>query len=386
MKRALARRILLEQGIAYALTDRQLRVMEVGGAIEVLLGDSTGFADRSLTDLVPELAGSEVALADILAGDLPRLELSWINREVADGRTLYLTMVDLPYRDEQGQIVGLLHMVQDCTEAGVLKQHLSQSRNELRLAQELLTGQNLELASANTELRRLDELKSTFVAVAAHELRTPLTAIQGYAEMLVDHDVGTLSDRQREYLLIVQSSALRLSHVANSLLDVTRIETGRVDLVLEPCDLAALVRGVAETYQSEVLTRAHQLTLHAAPDLPLALCDPARTEQIVGNLLSNATKYTPPGGHIEVAIERAQTDGFLQVSVADDGVGIGPEDQGKLFNRFFRATSATQTDASGVGLGLYITRSLVELHGGRVWLESHLGKGSRFYVTLPIAE
>jgi signal transduction histidine kinase len=131
-------------------------------------------------------------------------------------------MVDLPYRDEQGQIVGLLHMVQDCTEAGVLKQHLSQSRNELRLAQELLTGQNLELASANTELRRLDELKSTFVAVAAHELRTPLTAIQGYAEMLVDHDVGTLSDRQREYLLIVQSSALRLSHVANSLLDVTR--------------------------------------------------------------------------------------------------------------------------------------------------------------------
>lgn len=386
MNLTLARRILLECGIAYAIADRQLRVVEVGGATEVLLGGSADFVGRSLVDLVPELAGSEPALADILAGELPRLEMAWINRETADNQTVYLNIIDLPQRDEQGQIVGLLHLVHNCTDAGTLKQALSQSRNELRLAQEKLTYQNQELATANAELRRLDDLKSTFVAVAAHELRTPLTAIQGYVEMLVDRDVGPLSDRQRDYLLIVQSSALRLSHIANSMLDVTRIEAGRMDLVLEPTDLCALVQRVADEYQAQLAARAQRLTLHPASGLPLALCDPTRTEQIVGNLLSNASKYSPHERHIDIAIERAQTDGFLQVSVADAGVGIEPEDQDKLFRRFFRAASATLTDASGAGLGLYITRSLVELHGGRIWFESEPGQGSTFYVTLPIAE
>jgi signal transduction histidine kinase len=370
--------ILLDRGIACAITDQQLRVREVGGAIEILEGDSTGWLGRPLLDLVPELVGSESALAAILAGELPRLELSLINRETAAGRTLYLTMVNLPYRDQQGQIVGLLYLVEDHTEAGILKQHLSQSRNDLRLAQEQLAEQNLELATANAELRRLDDLKSTFVSVAAHELRTPLAAIQGYVEMLVDEDVGPLSAEQREYLAIVQNSAQRLLHITSSLLDVTRI--------LQPTDLPALVQGVAAEYESQVAAKTQHLTLDHAPGLPPALCDPSRTAQIVGNLLSNAIKYTPSGGHIHIGVDRAEEDGFLQVSVADDGVGIAPEDQDMLFKRFFRATSAAETRASGAGLGLYITRSLVELQGGRIWFESKLNKGSAFHVTLPIAE
>jgi signal transduction histidine kinase len=376
----------MDRRVAYAIADRQLQVREVGGTVAILQGDPDGWLGQSLLDLVPELVGSEPALADILDGRLPRLELAWINRETADGQTLYLTMVDLPYRDEKGHIVGLLHVVEDCTEAGILRQHLSQSRNELRLAQEQLARRNLELATANVELKRLDELKSTFVSVAAHELRAPLAAIQGYVEMLVDEDVGPLSAGQREYLGIVQNSTERLFHLTSSLLDLTRIEAGRMDLVLQPTDLPALVQKVAAEHESQVMVKAQHLTLQPTGELPPALCDLTRTAQIIGNLLSNAIKYTPRGGHIHVGVDRAEEDGFLQVSVVDDGVGIGTEDQAMLFKRFFRAASSTETRASGAGLGLYITRLLVELQGGRIWFESKLNEGSVFHVTLPIAE
>ncbi|MGD9316429.1 MAG: histidine kinase dimerization/phospho-acceptor domain-containing protein, partial [Anaerolineae bacterium] len=236
---AFAQRILQDRKIAYALCDRELRVLEVGGAIEILEGGPAGWLGRSLVDLAPELVGSEPALADILAGARLRQELAWVNRETAEGRTVYLTMVDLPHHDAEGEIAGLLHLVEDRTEAGILKQNLSQSRNELRLAQDILTLQNLVLATANAELRRLDELKSVFVSVAAHELRSPLTAILGYVEMLVDGHVGPLGDVQREYLAVVQDSARRLVDITSSLLDVTRIEAGRVDLALQPTDLPA---------------------------------------------------------------------------------------------------------------------------------------------------
>jgi len=386
MEPTLIQRMLLDRKVAYALTDRQLRVTEVGGDLAVLEEGAAGWLGRSLLDLVPELAAGEPTLADVMSGALPRFELAWINREMADGRTAYLTMVELPYWDEKGQIAGVLHLVQDSTEAGILQQQLSQHGNELRLAQEQLARQNLDLAAANVELRRLDELKSNFVAVAAHELRSPLAVIQGYVEMLADGDVGPLSGGQQEYLGAIQNSTRRLLHLTNSLLDVTRIEAGRVDLVLQPTDLPALVRTAAAEFQPQLTARRQLLTLHFAPELPPALCDPTRAVQIVGNLVSNAIKYTPEQGHIRIAVQAAAEEGFLQVSVADDGIGIASGDQDKLFDRFFRAASAAQIGAGGTGLGLYITRSLVELHGGRIWVSSEPGTGSTFYVTFPIAD
>jgi signal transduction histidine kinase len=252
--------------------------------------------------------------------------------------------------------------------------------------QDQLTRQNAELAAANVELRRLDELKSAFVSVAAHELRTPLAPIRGYVEVLLDEDVGRLNDDQREYLETVERSARRLLTLTGNLLDVTRIEAGRVELVLQPTDLSALVKAIAVEYGRQLEGRAQQFTLLIPSDLPPALCDEARAAQIIGNLLSNASKYTSQGGQIVVTVRPAEEDGFIKVSVADTGVGIPVEDQPKLFTRFFRAQSAVLTRASGAGLGLYIVRSLIELHGGRIWFESELGKGSTFYVTFPIAD
>jgi len=382
----IARLILGDRKIAYAVTDRDLKVVEVGGVVDVLRDDRRNCLGRSLLELVPELVGSETVLADILAGDLPRFELGWAYRETADGRALYLTIVDLPYRGRTGHISGIIHLVQDVTDMALVARQLAQSRNELRLLRDQLARQNLALAAANAELRRLDEMKSVFVSVAAHELRTPLTPVKGYIEVLLDGDVGPVNDEQREYLRTVQGSIERLLKTTNNLLDVTRIEAGRVELVLQPTDLAALVETVAAEYISQLEARAQRLKLHALRGLPPALCDEARTVQIIGNLVSNASKYTPQGGLITVSLGLADEEGFLQLSVMDDGVGIPAEDQPKMFNRFFRAKSALLTGVGGAGLGLHITRSLVELHGGRIWFESAPDEGSTFHVTFPISE
>ena len=381
-----AQLILQDRKVAYAITDRSLNVVEVSGAVDILWNGRKTSLGRSLLDLVPELVGCEPVLADVLAGELSRFELTWVNRETPEGQTVYLAMVALPYRDRAGQIVGIIHLVEDVTEMGMLGQQLVQQRNELRLLRDQLARQNLELAAANAELRRLDEVKSLFVSVAAHELRTPLSPIKGYVEVLLDEDVGSINDEQREYLELVQRSAGRLLTLTNSLLDVTRIEAGRVELVLQPTDLPALVETVAAEFGPQLEARAQRLTLRAPPDLPPALCDQARAMQIVANLLSNASKYTPQGELISVSLALAEEEGFLHVSVTDNGVGIPVEDQPKLFNRFFRAQSAVLTGASGAGLGLHITRSLVEQHGGRIWFESELHKGSTFHVTFPIAD
>jgi signal transduction histidine kinase len=248
-----------------------------------------------------------------------------------------------------------------------------------------LIQQNLDLAAANAELRRLDDLKSQFVSVAAHELRRPLSPIIGYVELLLEEEVGPLGDDQREYLEIVQRGARRLVDLTNNLLDVTRIEAERVELVLQPKDLPALVEIVAIEWEPQLEAKAQRLTLRASPGLPPVWCDETRAAQIISNLLSNASKYTPDGGSITIGVTSADEDGFLQLFVADNGVGISPEDQDKLFTRFFRAGSARLTGAGGAGLGLYITRSLVELHGGRIWFKSELNQGSTFYVTFPLA-
>ncbi len=385
MDLAIPQCIFQDRKIAYAVTDRALTVLEVGGAIPAFDDLDQTVVGCSLLDLVPELIGCEAVLADILAGELPRFQLAWVNRETATGQTLYLDLVELPCLDPAGQIVGLVHLVQDVSEMGALEQQFAQQHNTLRLLQDQLDRRNLELAAANAELQRLDELKSQFVSVAAHELRTPLSSILGYIEMLLDEDLGPLLDGQHEYLEVVQGAGRRLLAIVNDLLDVTRIEAGRLDLILRPTDLVALVKAVAAEYRPQVETKAQRLVLHFADDLPAALCDKARAAQVVGNLLGNASKYTPAEGQIAICVGYAREEGFLQVSVADTGIGISAEDQARLFSRFYRTAGARLSGTGGAGLGLHITRSLVELHGGRIWIESEPGKGSTFCVTFALA-
>jgi signal transduction histidine kinase len=381
-----ARQIAEELKIAYALVDRDLAVVAVGGAVSALQELDASCVGQPLLDLAPELIGSEALLVDLLEGRLPRLQLARVNRDTAAGETCYLDLTELPYLDASGQIAGLIHLVQDVTEAGRLEQEITQRRNELQLLQGALRQRNLDLAAANAELQRLDDLKTQFVSVAAHELRNPMTAILGYVEMFLDEDLGPLLDEQRECMGVVDGAGRRLLAITDDLLDVTRIETGRIDLILQPTDLGALVRRVVAEYDMERKKKAQQLDLQIAPDLPLALCDRARASQVIGNLVGNAIKYTGEGGRITVCVDRAAEEGFLLLSVADTGMGIAVKDREKLFSRFFRTGGARKSGIGGTGLGLYITRSLVEMHGGRIWLESDLDEGSTFYATFVVAD
>lgn len=386
MDPTVAELIINDRKIAYVITDSQLKIIDVSHNADILFDEPIkSTLGIPLTEIIPELIGSEADLDSILNGNLSRFELYWINRETDTGQVNYLTLVILPYHKSKDLITGVTVLAQDVTQMGKTHQQLNQHRNELNLLRNQLMSHNAELAMANAELRHLDEVKSTFISVAAHELQTPLSSINGFIEMLLDEVYGPVNEEQKEALDIVQRSATRLISIIKNLLDVTRIEAGRIELALRPINLSELIESIVAEFRPQIEARQQKLLLSLQPNLPFALCDHTRTIQIVGNLLSNAIKYTPNKGTIKISSQPADVEGFLQLSVSDSGVGISKDDQKMLFTRFFRSESAHVTGENGTGLGLYITRALVELHGGQIWAESELWQGSTFNVTFPIA-
>lgn len=408
------RLLLQNRGISYAITDRNFVVTLADGAPDCI--DQSLALGRRIDVVLPELIGSEAELQAILDGELPRLQFPLINRsrgdretptflddlnaqlqffppahdngevEISDGGdSYYLTITVLPHQ-RYGEITGLIVFVEDVTEEGLIQQRITQHRNELTLLRDQLARQNVRLQAANRELRQLDELKSRFVSVAAHELRTPLTAISGYTELLRDGSFGLLDERQRRPLTIIAQSTDRLLEIINNLLDVSRIETGRVQLNMRPTPLQQIIRRCLDEYHLVVEKRGQTLTVDLPSDAPLLLCDLARTVQVLGNLLGNASKYTPEGGSIHLSAGPAAQAGYFQIAVQDTGIGIPLAEQQRIFGTFYRASNADQTNAAGAGLGLHISRSLVELQGGEIHFESEPGQGSMFFFTLPLAE
>ncbi|MBN1659156.1 MAG: response regulator [Anaerolineae bacterium] len=232
-----------------------------------------------------------------------------------------------------------------------------------------------------TREAEIDRMKSDFVSIVSHELRTPLTSIQGYLDLVLMGAAGTINKQQASFLQIAKGNAERLHSMVSDLLDISRIESGRVDLDVQVISLEPIVKQVAATLQKQFEDRSLKLTIDVPPDLPEFFGDPARIGQILTNLLSNAYKYTQEGG----ATVRAQVVGeALRVDIVDTGLGISAEDRQKLFNRFFRAQDARVRQQTGTGLGLNITKSLVEMHGGEILVESEPGKGSTFSFLLPL--
>ena len=247
-----------------------------------------------------------------------------------------------------------------------------------------------------THEREVDRMKSEFVSLVSHELRTPLTSIKGYVDLLLDGDAGELTEEQQEYLSIIKNNADRLIALINDLLDVSRIESGKIELQRGPLDLSRLIHGVADSLRPSIEAKGQHLTLdlegghelsQAGRDstlLPTVFADADRVTQILINLLSNAYKYTPAGGSISV---RAYTEGDdVRVDVQDTGIGLSTEEQSQIFTRFFRARNRTTQEVGGTGLGLPIARSLVEMHGGKITVSSSPGQGSTFSFTLPVAQ
>ncbi|MFZ5878262.1 MAG: GAF domain-containing protein [Chloroflexota bacterium] len=232
----------------------------------------------------------------------------------------------------------------------------------------------------------VDRLKSEFVATVSHELRTPLTSIKGYADILLMGAAGAFNENQTHFLQIIKNNAERLNILVNDLLDISRIEAGRVTLVPQPIDL----HNVAEDVLGEILHRSREegkpmaISLDAPHTLPRVLGDPERVRQIIANLVDNAYNYTPENGTIKIRIHPAENSS-VQVDVEDNGVGIVVPDQARIFERFHRGEHPLVLATPGTGLGLPIVRQLVEMHGGRIWMQSEgvPGKGSMFSFTLP---
>jgi signal transduction histidine kinase len=255
-----------------------------------------------------------------------------------------------------------------------------ENRDELGGLAANVNRMNDELRRLYTELEETSRHKSEFLASMSHELRTPLNAIIGFSEVLREEMFGPVNEKQAEYLDDIVSSGNHLLSLINDVLDLSKVEAGQVELEVGPFSLReALERGVVMV-REQATEEEVQVELSAGPEVDVVEGDERRIKQVIFNLLSNAVKFTPAGGEVDVSAIRV--NGGVRVSVADTGPGIAPGDHERVFEEF-QQTDAGLERLEGTGLGLALSRRLVELHGGRIWLESELGKGSTFVFTLP---
>jgi PAS domain S-box-containing protein len=291
------------------------------------------YAEQKDTDLLRRISAGE---------RVSRLETINLTK---DGRKIDVSMTISPILDRMGDIVGASTIARDITDEKIL-----------------------------------DRMKSDFVGTVSHELRTPLSAIKGFLELVADGEAGPINDTQREFLDIAVRNSDRLGALINDLLDVSRIESDRLEMRSEPVDLAAVLADVGATFRHEAYSKGLVLREDVA-EIPLVRGDTARLIQVFCNLVSNAIKYTPKG---EVGIRAAATSNGVEVTVSDSGIGMTPEEKAQLFTKFFRGSSPVVTESRGTGLGLVIARAILEAHQAAIDVESQPGEGTRFRVLLPL--
>jgi len=287
-----------------------------------------------------------------------------------DGRRIFFLVNAVPLLDERGEFDGIVESMEDISER-------RRTEEELRRAKEAAEAANLA--------------KSAFLASMSHELRTPLNAIIGFSELLIDERVGPLNAKQSEYLADILNGGRHLLELINDVLDLSRVVSGRMELRLERLAVAPVAGEVVSMLGTFAQDKRIEVKLSLGEPLPEVTADCGRLKQIFYNLLSNALKFTPAGGEVTIRGELPATDGVpadrLRISVTDTGIGISVAEQERIFREFERVESGDSRSQPGTGLGLALSRRLVELHGGRLWVESAgEGQGSTFHFTLPVAE
>jgi signal transduction histidine kinase len=275
-------------------------------------------------------------------------ELGLFTDELLPASERVIRSYSAPVRDDVGQLLGTVTVLRDATRD-----------------------------------QELDRLKSEFLTVVSHELQTPLTAIKGALELVLDDDSGQLSRVQRRFLETIERNSTRLVGLVGDLLDLSRLEAGRVELEAQPLDTPSLVRGALAAVSNLFEARGTELRVDVPESVPPIMGDRRRVEQILTNLLANAAKYTPGGGVVEVTA--ASVNGHVTLSVADNGPGVPESERDIVFDKFYRGRDAQRRGEAGSGLGLAIVKSLVDLHGGSVRVEESAPRGARFVVELPRA-
>ncbi len=335
--------MLASMGEGVIVTDTDHKVLLVNAAAEVMLDIHCQDAIGKDGDLIVPVKRAELEQIFQSASDakpLPPL--------VKPHRDKVLSILANQIRDESGQPFGVVSLLRDITEQAAI-----------------------------------EAMKTEFISVVSHELRTPLTPIKGYIDLLLEGDAGELTNEQSEYLKIVEVNTDRLVALVNDLLDISRIEAGRIDLEIKTVVLEEVVQEVLAVHRKQIESRGLSLTVALPPRVPWVKADRGRIVQVLNNLISNAYKYTLSGG---ITISAVPDGEYLEVTVSDTGVGLSREDQKKLFTKFFRAKNPATKETSGTGLGLAITKSIIEKHEGEIWVESRRGKGTAFHFTLPLVE
>jgi signal transduction histidine kinase len=238
-----------------------------------------------------------------------------------------------------------------------------------------------ELQKRVLELTNANKAKDEFLSVVSHELRTPLTSLNGFLSVVVDEEAGPINEQQKKFLNIAKQSAVRLNAMIADLLDVSRIESGRLQLEMKECSMYEILREVVERVKPAAHEKSLQIRLQANVMLPPVWGDQARLKQVLDNLVSNAVKFTERGGEIDLFAE--EKGDFIQVSVRDTGPGLTQEEQEKVFDIFYQADTSNRRTAGGAGLGLAICRGIVVMHGGQLHVTSEKGKGATFTFIVP---
>jgi PAS domain S-box-containing protein len=285
----------------------------------------------------------------------------------ADGIDNYVSTTKVPRYDAKGRIIGLVGITRDITR----RMHVEKARED-----------RSKLEKKLKDLEEMNKLKSEFISVVSHELRTPLAIVKEGALQVIEELAGPLNHKQKEILAKVKENTDRLRHMIEDLLDLSRIESGRLKLRYSLINLNDLLRDTSDFFIGVAGHKGVELK-YELPDKDVNIfVDAERINQVISNLISNAIKFTEAGGSIE--IELKVLDNKVRIGVFDSGVGISKEDTLKLFNKFMQVSGIAHLERKGLGLGLSICRELIEKHGGDIWVESKLGVGSKFFFTLPL--
>ena len=327
------------------LVDSDNRVLHINPAAERLLGLSEDSIDKDITELIQndeliqiEQTPSKNEEANFVS------EITLIHHD----EKLVLRTIASPFLDENGQTLGTVYLFDDITRE-----------------------------------KEIDQMKSDFISLVSHELRTPLTSIIGFVSFILDGKAGAINDRQRNSLARVQRQSKRLAALINDLLDISRIESGRIQMEQEPISLLEIVTQRIEEIRPQADEKSIRLDLTAPESVPTIFGDEARMGQVFTNLIGNAIKFTPNNGEVSIKV---RVDGsLLHVEVIDTGPGIPAEERQKVFDKFYQLSDISTRQQGGSGLGLSITKSIVEAHGGKLWIDDgNQGKGSNFQFVLPL--
>jgi PAS domain S-box-containing protein len=322
------------------VVDSQGKVIMMNPAAEKLLGVSK--KDKIGKNLLENLKDEQIV--SLIKGSEKEREIELISQR--DETKKILRASSAVIEDENGRTIGMVSVLSDITKQ-----------------------------------KELDRMKSQFIASVSHELRTPLVAIEKSISLLLNKEAGPISKTQEEFLSIAERNLKRLSQLINDLLDLSKLEAGRMRLEKKPSSIEKIIEECIQTFLTWANAKSIKIEKKIQPNLPLVNIDPIRINQVLTNLIGNAIKFTPKNGRITVEAIFGSEE--IRVSVADTGIGIPKEALDKIFDKFYQVHERTHTDISGTGLGLSIAKEIVQLHGGKIWAESEKGKGAKFTFTLP---